>query len=193
MKKVLAFLLTVVLVVSAGVCVAFAAPSAEAQGIISGITATDAAKEDVAITVEKIDGKVNNAFEEELEDLKKDEKDDTLKVVGHYELVVDGDPEYPVSVTLDVLGIDDGSKVFVMVEKDGSVTTIATEVVDGQITFELDGPADKIAIVTDGDTAADIEGNEVVAPQTGDISVYVAFAGVIALAVLVLVSKKVKA
>ena len=194
MKKVLAFLLTAVLVVSASVCVAFAAPSAEAQGIISGIVALDAEKEEVSIKVEKIDAKVEKDFSDVLNTLKKDENDTSLKVVGQYDLEVDGNPEYPLTVTVDVLGISNSSSVYVMVEQNGVIVTVTPEVKDGKIVFQLKDKADKIAIVTDGKTATNVEKeNGVLSPQTNDVSVYVAIAAIIALAALVLVPKKVKA
>lgn len=194
MKKVLAFLLTAVLVVSASVCVAFAAPSAEAQGIISGIVALDAEKEEVSIKVEKIDAKVEKDFSDVLNTLKKDENDTSLKVVGQYDLEVDGNPEYPLTVTVDVLGISNSSSVYVMVEQNGEIVTVTPEVKDGKIVFQLKDKADKIAIVTDGKTATNVEKeNGVLSPQTNDVSVYVAIAAIIALAALVLVPKKVKA
>lgn len=194
MKKVLAFLLTAVLVVSASVCVAFAAPSAEAQGIISGIVALDAEKKEVSIKVEKIDAKVEKDFSDVLNTLKKDENDTSLKVVGQYDLEVDGNPEYPLTVTVDVLGISNSSSVYVMVEQNGEIVTVTPEVKDGKIVFQLKDKADKIAIVTDGKTATNVEKeNGVLSPQTNDVSVYVAIAAIIALAALVLVPKKVKA
>lgn len=194
MKKVLAFLLTMVLVASACVCVAFAAPSKEAQGIISGITAIDVEEMDVNISVEKIDSKVNKPFQEAVKGLKDEAKDKTLKVVGHYDLEVEGDPEYPLTVSMDVLGISKSSKVYVLVQKGDDVVTITPTVKNGKIVFELEEAADKIAIVTDGKTATKVEKeNDVLAPQTGDMGVFVAVIAVLAMAAFVLVPKKVKA
>ena len=52
MKKVLAILLMVVLVAAMGVT-AYATPSAEAQGVISGVTAVDGDDNEVNFAVEK--------------------------------------------------------------------------------------------------------------------------------------------
>ncbi|MBE6776857.1 MAG: hypothetical protein E7542_01925 [Ruminococcaceae bacterium] len=193
MKKVLAFLLTVVLVVSASVCVAFAASSPEAQGVISGVTATDANDKEALIKFEKIDGKVNKNFYNTLQGLKDEEKDSTLKVVGHFEVEVDGKPEYPLTVTLDVLGISKSSKVFVMLQKGKETVAVEPTVKDGKVVFELDEKYDKMALVTDGKTATKVEKeNDVLSPQTFDATIYVMMIAVMAMAVI-FVTKKVKA
>lgn len=194
MKKVLAFLLTVVLVATAGICVAFAAPSAEAQGVISGIEAVDAEQKKADVRVEKIDGKVNKYFYNTLNGLKDETDDKSLKVVGHYELEVEGEPEYPLTITLDVLGISKSSKVFVLLQKGKDVVSVTPEISKGKLVFELEEEVDKIAIVTDGKTATKVEKeNNVLSPQTGDMTGYVVLAAIIALAALVIVPKKLKA
>lgn len=193
MKKVLAFLLTVVLVVSASVCVAFAASSPEAQGVISGVTAIDANNQEAKVSFEKIDGKVNKNFYETLQGLKDEEKDSTLKVVGHFEVEVEGKPEYPLTVTLDVLGISKSSKVFVMLQKGKETVAVEPTVKNGKVIFELDEEYDKMALVTDGKTATKVEKeNDVLSPQTFDATIYVMMIAVMAMAVI-FVTKKVKA
>ncbi len=194
MKKVLAFLLTAVLVVSASVCVAFAAPSVEAEGIISGITATDSNKDEVEIIVDKIDGKVEKPFYEALKGLKSETKDKTLKIVGQYNVDIKGNPEYPVNVILDVLGISKSSKVFVLLQKGKEVIAVTPTVKNGKISFDFDEAFDKLAIVVDGKTATNVEkANNVLSPQTADATPYVfALLSVMALA-FVLIPKKVKA
>ena len=193
MKKVLAFLLTVVLVVSASVCVAFAASSPEAQGVISGVTAIDANNQEAKVGFEKIDGKVNKNFYDTLQGLKDEVKDSTLKVVGHFEVEVDGKPEYPLTVTLDVLGISKSSKVFVMLQKGKETVVVEPTVKNGKVIFELDEEYDKMALVTDGKTATKVEKeNDVLSPQTFDATIYVMMIAVMAMAVM-FVTKKVKA
>ncbi len=194
MKKVLAFLLTAVLVVSASVCVAFAAPSAEAQGVVSGITATDANDKEVTVTVEKIDTKVNKYFYNTLTGLKNETKNKTLKVVGHYDIAVAGKAKYPLSVVLDVLGISASSQVYVLLQKGNEVVAITPTVKDGKVVFELEEEVDKIALVTDGKTATKVEKeNGVKSPQTADVSVFVMVAMFMAAISVAFVSKKVKA
>ncbi len=194
MKKVLAFLLTVVLVATAGICVAFAAPSAEAQGVISGITAIDADKNEADVSVEKIDGKVNKYFYKTLQGLKDEAKDKSLKVVGHYDVEVEGEPEYPLTITLDVLGISKSSKVFILLQNGKDVVSVTPEVKNGKVVFELEEEVEKLAIVTDGKTATKVEKeNDVLSPQTGDMTAYVILAVFAALVGLVVVPKKLKA
>ncbi len=194
MKKILAFLLTVVLVMSASVCVAFAAPSAEAQGVISGIAATDSNEKEVAVEVEKIDGKVNKHFYNTLTGLKSETKNKTLKVVGHYTVNVDGNPEYPLSIVLDVLGISASSKVFVLLQKGKEVVSVTPTVKDGKVSFELEEEVDNLALVVDGKTATKVEKeNDVLSPQTSDITTYAVVMMLMALVAVAFVTKKVKA
>lgn len=194
MKKVFAFLLTAVLVISASVCVAFAAPSIEVEGVISGATVTDANGEAVEIAIEKIDKKVEKPFYDALQGLKSETKDKTLKIVGHYNVDIKGDPEYPIDIALDVLGISKSSKVYVLIQKGKEVVSVIPTVKKGKILFDYDEAFDKLAIVVDGKTATKVENeNNVLSPQTADATPYVAgFMVIIALA-FVLAPKKAKA
>lgn len=194
MKKVLAILLTAVLVMAASVCVVSAAPSSEAQGVISGITAKDADENEAKVTVEKIDGKVNKYFYNTLTGLKSETSNKTLKVVGHYNLKVEGSPKYPISIVLDVLGISDSSDVYVLLQNGKEVVSVTPTVKDGKVSFELEEKVEKIALVTDGKTAQNVEKeNNVLSPQTADTSVFVIVAMFIAAVSVAFVSKKVKA
>ena len=194
MKKILAFLLTVVLVMSASVCVAFAAPSAEAQGVVSGITATDADKELAQVSLEKIDGKVNKYFYNTLTGLKSETKNKTLKIVGHYNVIVKGSPKYPVSLALDVLGISASSDVFVLLQKGKEVVSVTPTVKDGKVSFELEEKIDNLAIVVDGKTATKVEKeNDVLSPQTSDVTTYAVVMMLMALVAVAFVTKKVNA
>ena len=195
MKKILAVLLTLVLVFAMGtmaVCAATASP--EVNGIISGTEIKDADGADVSIKFEKIDGKVTTEFQKELKDLKKESEDSNIKVVAQYEVKTEGTPKYPVTVTLDVLGVSASSKVYVMVQEGSNVKTIETTVVNGKITFTIDNAIQKIAIVTDKATATNVEKeNNVLSPQTGDASLLVVVMGVLAVVAAGFVFKKVKA
>ncbi len=194
MKKVLAFLLTVILVVSASVCVAFAAPSVEAEGIISGSTATDSNDNEVEIDIEKIDGKVEKPFYDTLQGLKSETKDKTLKIVGHFKVDIKGEPEYPIEIALDVLGISKSSKVYVLIQKGKEVIAITPTVKNGKVIFQIDEAFDKFAIVTDGKTANKVEKeNNVLSPQTNDITPFVAIVMAVMALGFVFVTKKVKA
>lgn len=195
MKKILAVLLTLVLVFAMGtmaVCAATASP--EVNGIISGTEIKDADGADASIKFEKIDGKVTTEFQKELKDLKKESEDSNIKVVAQYEVKTEGTPKYPVTVTLDVLGVSASSKVYVMVQEGSNVKTIETTVVNGKITFTIDNAIQKIAIVTDKATATNVEKeNNVLSPQTGDASLLVVVMGVLAVVAAGFVFKKVKA
>lgn len=195
MKKILAVLLTLVLVFAMGtmaVCAATASP--EVNGIISGTEIKDADGADASIKFEKIDGKVTTEFQKELKDLKKESEDSNIKVVAQYEVKTEGTPKYPVTVTLDVLGVSASSKVYVMVQEGSNVKTIETTVVNGKITFTIDNAIQKIAIVTDKATATNVEKeNNVLSPQTGDASLLVVVMGVLAIVAAGFVFKKVKA
>lgn len=195
MKKILAVLLTLVLVFAMGtmaVCAATASP--EVNGIISGTEIKDADGADASIKFEKIDGKVTTEFQNELKDLKKESEDSNIKVVAQYEVKTEGTPKYPVTVTLDVLGVSASSKVYVMVQEGSNVKTIETTVVNGKITFTIDNAIQKIAIVTDKATATNVEKeNNVLSPQTGDASLLVVVMGVLAVVAAGFVFKKVKA
>lgn len=194
MKKFLAILLMAVLVASASICSVFAAPSAEAQGVISGITATDDNQKEVGISLQKIDGKVNTYFYNTLKGLRSETKNKTLKVVGHYDVTIEGNPEYPLSVVLNVLGISKSSEVYVLLQTGKEVISVTPTVKNGKITFELEDEVDKIAIVTDSKTAMVIEKeNNVLSPKTSDISFYFTIAIVVSALTMVFVSKKIKA
>ena len=196
MKKTLAILLTLVLVFAMGTMAVSAATSAspEVNGIISGTEIKDADSKDVSVEFVKIDGKVATEFQNELKDLKKESGDNNIKVVAQYEVKTEGTPKYPLTVTLDVLGVSASSKVYVMVKEGDNVKTIETTVVNGKITFTVENAIQKIAIVTDKATATNVEKeNNVLSPQTGDASVMVAVMGVLAFVAAGFVFKKVKA
>jgi LPXTG-motif cell wall-anchored protein len=195
MKKILTVLLTLVLVFAIGtMAVSAATASPEVNGIISGTEIKDADSKDVAVDFEKIDGKVTTEFQNELKDLKKESGDNNVKVVAQYEVKVEGTPKYPLTVTLDVLGVSTASKVYVMVKEGANVKTIETTVVNGKITFTIENAIQKIAIVTDKATAANVEKeNDVLSPQTGDASLLVVVMGVLAVVAAGFVFKKVKA
>jgi transposase len=64
MKKILAFVLTALLLVTFTVGTVFAAPSPEAEGVISGMTSVDKDGQEGCIILEKIDEKLKDCFEE---------------------------------------------------------------------------------------------------------------------------------
>lgn len=195
MKKTLAILLTIILVLAMGtMAVSAASASPEVNGVISGAEIKDKQEKDVDMDFEKIDGKVTTEFQDNVKELKKESGVDNLKVVAQYNVKAQGNPEYPVKVTLDVLGVSADSKVYVMVQEDNNVKTIETKVVNGKITFSIEKAIQKFAIVVDKATAQNVEKeNNVLSPQTGDFSMAVVVMGVIALMAVAFGFKKVKA
>ena len=192
MKKVLAILLMVVLVAAMGIT-AYAAPSAEAQGVISGVTAVDGDDNEVNFAVEKIDGKVSKDFQDTVADLKTEKGDKSLKVVGHYNVEVDEDANYPLSVSVNVLGVSKNSSVYILAQKGDEVVVITPEVKGNKLVFDVEEEYDSIAVVTDGKTATKVEKeNDVLSPQTGDVTVFVAIAAFMSLVAIAFLPKKVK-
>ena len=188
MKKVLAILLAMLVIVSIGSTAVFAAkPSREPNGIVSEVFPD-------CIILEKIDEQINKVIKDVIEELKKEEDDDTLKPVDWYDIIVIGNPKFDVEVTLGVLGVKPSSKVYILLENKETVEVIRPKVENGKIIFDLPKGFDRLAIVMDGKSALQVETeNGVTSPQTGDVATYaVVIMAVMSLAI-VFVSKKVKA
>ncbi len=193
MKKLLAFLLTLVLVASCGTMVAFAADdSPEAEGVISDSEAVDANGKEVDIEFEKIDGKVIKEFADELDNLKEETGNKDLKIVDQFNVDVKGSPKYPVDVTLKVLGVSKSSKVYVLVKtSDGNIKSLEVTVKKGKISFSITENIKKLAIVVDKKTAQNVEEeNNIKSPQTADYSVAMVIVAVLGLFATALVFKK---
>ncbi len=193
MKKLLAFLLTLVLVASCGTMVAFAADdSPEAEGVISDSEAVDANGKEVDIEFEKIDGKVIKEFADELDNLKEETGNKDLKIVDQFNVDVKGSPKYPVDVTLKVLGVSKSSKVYVLVKtSDGNIKSLEVIVKKGKISFSITENIKKLAIVVDKKTAQNVEEeNNIKSPQTADYSVAMVIVAVLGLFATALVFKK---
>ena len=119
MKKLSAILLTLILILALGTMAVSAekADSPEVKGVVSSIEVKDKKGEKVSLEILPIDGKVTTNFQSALKDLKKEANDNTLKVVGQYDVKTLGNPEFPVNVTLGVLGISNNSKAYIMIEE----------------------------------------------------------------------------
>lgn len=194
MKKLLVSLLAVILVLAmatVSVCAATASP--EVNGVVSGSEAKDSQGNEFDIDLEKIDGKVIKEFADGLKTLKEESGEDNLKIVAQYNVLIKGTPVYPVTITLDVLGISASSKVYVLVQEGSAVKAIETVVMNGKISFTIDKTIQKIAIVVDKQTATNVEKeNNVLSPQTSDSSLVV-FIGIFAAAMAGFAIKKVRA
>lgn len=127
MKKLSAILLTLILVLALGTMAVSAekADSPEVKGVVSSIEVKDKKGEKVSLEILPIDGKVTTNFQSALKDLKKEANDNTLKVVGQYDVKTLGNPEFPVNVTLGVLGISNNSKAYIMIEEGTAQPTAA--------------------------------------------------------------------
>ncbi len=200
MKKLLAIVLTLIIALSLGVTVVSAASSPEAEGVVSSIKAEDVNGQNISINVDKIDGKVSSTLQNGLAGVKKESGNKGLKIVDHFEVAIEGEPSFPITVSLSVFGIKRNSTVYILAEDGDSapdknkVTTIKTTVEDGKIIFKLEKNIKKFAIVTDAETAQVVEKeNNVKSPQTADNVNFVALAMMVAVGGIVFVSKKVKA
>lgn len=197
MKKLSAILLTLILVLALGTMAVSAekADSPEVKGIVSSIEAIDNAAKEVSIEILPIEGKVTTNFQNGLKDLKKDKGDNTLKVAGQYDVKIIGEPEFPVTVTLSVLGISENSKVYIMVEEENSNVRVLTATVkSGKVTFVLERKVKRFAIVVDGVTAQNVEKeNNITSPQTGNNTTAMAITFVLALVAAAFAFKKVHA
>ena len=194
MKKLLVSLLAVILVlVMATVSVCAATASPEVNGVVSGSEAKDSQGNEFDINLKKIDGKVIKEFADGLKTLKEESGEDNLKIVAQYDVLIEGTPVYPVTITLDVLGISASSKVYVLVQEGSAVKAIETVVMNGRISFTIDKTIQKIALVVDKQTATNVEKeNNVLSPQTADSSLVV-FIGIFAAALAGFAIKKVRA
>lgn len=194
MKKLLVSLLAVILVlVMATVSVCAATASPEVNGVVSGSEAKDSQGNEFDINLKKIDGKVIKEFADGLKTLKEESGEDNLKIVAQYDVLIEGTPVYPVTITLDVLGISASSKVYVLVQEGSAVKAIETVVMNGRISFTIDKTIQKIALVVDKQTATNVEKeNNVLSPQTADSSLIV-FIGIFAAALAGFAIKKVRA
>lgn len=194
MKKILVSLLAVILVfamTTVSVCAATASP--EVNGVVSGTEAKDSQGNEFDIDLKKIDGKVTKEFADGLKTLKEESGEDNLKVVAQYDVSIEGTPEYPITITLNVLGISASSKVYVLVQEGSVIKAIETVVMNGKISFTIDKAIQKIALVVDKQTAANVEKeNNVLSPQTSDVSLAVAVMGVLVAVMAGFAFKKVR-
>lgn len=194
MKKALAFLLTVILVLGCTAISVSAAKSPTANGVVSDITATDKGSKPVDFQLIRIEGKVLSEFAEGLKELKEDTGKTNLKIVDQYK-IVSGDAEYPITVELGVLGVKSDSTVYILVTDDkGNVEKIEATAKDSKITFTLDKKYAKLAIVVDTKTATEVENlNKTESPKTGDATQVLALVTFLSVISAAYAFKKIKA
>ena len=201
MKKVLAFLLTAILAVTA--LTAAAAPSPEKlSGVIISVSAKDNAGKMVSVKINSPKAEIS-AFDNAFTELKKEAGSD-IKTVDHKQIVVEGDASEaaPVTVELSVPGVKASSKAYVLIKNSaGNIVKLAATVAEGKVTIKLTESGEfDFVLVTDAQTVASIteaqattEGSEeeTKSPQTSDNAtpVMVALFAAAALAAFVSVKK----
>ena len=135
MIKVLAFLLTAILAVTA-FTVAAETPSPEkSTGVIVSVTGKDADGNALKLAVEptKIE---QSAYTSALDNLKKETGDDNLKIVDQKQLVLkEGkDPKFPLTVELKVPGVKPTSKVYVLFKAfENQAEGLSDKAADGEV------------------------------------------------------------
>lgn len=182
MKKIIS-LFAVAILIAGCIClpVSAAVASPEVDGVISKVTVTDQNAQTVSVKLNKPAKPITT--------LKPASKDDAL--ISQYQLVVNGNPQYPLTFTVDIAGVNSTSKVYILAEEeDGTVQYIeATVIADGKLQFKLDKKYKFIAVLGDKKTATRIGVSE----KTSDVTTgVVAFALVVSMAAVAVSIKKVK-
>ncbi len=198
MKKVLAFILTTVLALTA--LTAAAAPSLspeKLEGVIVSATAKDFR---IILEDATTDRSVYNAA---LEQLKTTEGITDLKIVDHKTIRIEGagTPKYPLAVELNIPGIKATSKGYVLFKNsDGTIEKLDTTVASGKVTVSFKTLPGEFVFVTDSQTITDInsagktDDKTPPSPQTADHATPIAFALLAVSAAAAIVSvKKIKA
>lgn len=192
MKKLLAFVLVVVLAFSA--VTANAAPSPEKlEGVISSATAKDknGASVKLVLNASTADRAVYNTALEEL----KTANGADLKIVDHKVITLDGasSPAFPLTVELNIPGVKASSKGFVLFKNSqGNVEKLNAVMGDGKVTVTIN-ELGEFVLVTDSQTVTDInsDGGEAnKSPQTSDNVTPIAVLLLVASAAVAIVSVK---
>ena len=158
MKKVLAFLLTAIMAVTA-FTVAAENPSPEkSSGVIVSVSGEDADGSSLKLAVEptKIE---QSTYNQALDNLKKEAGDDSLKIVDQKRLVLkEGkEPKFPLTVDLIVPGVKPTSKVFVLFKADeNQAEGLSDATADGEV-IGLSVPVNFSRVINLAETAADVQ------------------------------------
>ncbi len=141
MKKVFAFLLTVVMVVTATAMVVSARPSPERKGIIAAsATAIDIDGSSYSIDVVEPVNATPATFESAVKDLIKKTKNKNLKIVDIAEAVLSGagNPTFPATLSFKVSGISSSNNNYILFKKaDGTIVTIKPTLKGDTMTAEF--------------------------------------------------------
>lgn len=192
MKKVLAFLLTAIMAVTAFTAVA-ATPSPEKlSGVIVSASAKDSAGKGFKVAI-KPTAVAESVYNNALTELKTSEGTD-LKIVDQKQIVLEssGNPTFPMTVELSVPGVKTSSKVFVLFKNNaGEVTKLAATAGNGKVTATFN-ELGEFVLVTDAQTVTDITAakDDTKSPQTSDTATPIVFALLAVSAIAAVVSVK---
>lgn len=192
MKKVLAFLLTAIMAVTAFTAVA-ATPSPEKlSGVIVSASAKDSAGKGFKVAI-KPTAVAELVYNNALTELKTSEGTD-LKIVDQKQIVLEGsgNPTFPMTVELSVPGVKTSSKVFVLFKNNaGEVVKLAATAGNGKVTATFN-ELGEFVLVTDAQTVTDITAakDDTKSPQTSDTATPIVFALLAVSAIAAVVSVK---
>lgn len=200
MRKLVTFMLAAVTALSM-TCTVFAAPSPTSIGAVSttGSTATDANGKAITATVAETTQKPDTAVVEST-------KLDNATIIGSVDISLPAGTAWPAKVTVKVAGVTANTKLVVLHYVDGAWKTEESTCGDGTVTISGLMSCSPFAFVADKTTvttttngtsngAANGASNGTASPKTGETAAMpmVALIGVLAMAGVVLVSKKSRA
>ena len=203
MRKLVTFMLAAVTALSM-TCTVFAAPSPTSIGAVSttGSTATDANGKAITATVAETTQKPDTAVVEST-------KLDNATIIGSVDISLPAGTAFPATVTVKVAGVTGNTKLVVLHYVDGAWKTENSKCGDGTVTISGLNSCSPFAFVADKTTVTTTTNgtsngtsngaangtNGTASPKTGETAAMpmVALIGVLAMAGVVLVSKKSRA
>ncbi|MDY5863207.1 LPXTG cell wall anchor domain-containing protein [Agathobacter sp.] len=199
MRKLVTFMLAAVTALSM-TCTVFAAPSPTSIGAVSttGSTATDANGKAITATVAETTQKPDTAVVEST-------KLDNATIIGSVDISLPAGTAFPATVTVKVAGVTANTKLVVLHYVDGAWKTENSKCGDGTVTISGLNSCSPFAFVADKTTVTTTTNgtsngaangtNGTASPKTGETAAMpmVALIGVLAMAGVVLVSKKSRA
>ena len=157
MKKVVAFLLTAILAISAFTAFAETPSPEKSGGVIVSVSGKDADGSSLKLAVEptKVE---QTAYTQAFENLKKEVGDTNLKIVDQKQLVLKegNNPKFPLTVDLNVPGVKPTSKVYVLFKSSsGSATGLSSAAADGKV-IGLSVPVSFSRVINLAETSGDV-------------------------------------
>ena len=196
MRKLVTFMLAAVTALSM-TCTVFAAPSPTSIGAVSttGSTATDANGKAITVTIAETTQKPDTAVVAST-------KLDNATIIGSVDISLPAGTAFPATVTVKVAGVTANTKLVVLHYVDGAWKTENSKCGDGTVTISglnscspFAFVADKTTVTTTTNGTSNGAANGTASPKTGETAAMpmVALIGVLAMAGVVLVSKKSRA